>query len=160
MKFLSGLCLFLIIVYEVQSGVVRREIKNEATNSSSNNNDNSSANNPPGSGGPLTGALQNTLQSLIEIVGKIPILGESLKALLQRVVFIIMQLELITNGSVTRLLGALLPCEISLINGLLCSGITQNGGLTKVLINLIDPLPNLLVPVIAKAVLKLIIKLL
>ncbi|XP_051160644.1 uncharacterized protein LOC127281146 [Leptopilina boulardi] len=145
MRFLSCLLIFLSF-YQVQTGVVRRDIND------------TSANRPPGTGGPQTTALQKTLQGLIEICEKIPVIGGGLKIILQKVVFVIIQIELITNGSVARLLGGALPCVISLSNGIRCSGISQNGGITQLIINDIDWLPNLLVPVLGKEILKFIIK--
>lgn len=121
-------------------------------------NSSSSTSDPPGSGGPDTSSLQTLLQGLLSFVQQIPLVGGLLAEVVESLVQLILAVELLTNGALSRLLGGTLPCLISLGNDFECTGITKNGGLSQLLENVINALPDALVPEFLKNFLVMLIR--
>ncbi|XP_033214431.1 uncharacterized protein LOC117171329 [Belonocnema kinseyi] len=141
------LILALVSFYSVHAGIVKRAVTS-----------NSSTSDAPGSGGPDTSSLQKLLQGVLSVVQQIPLVGGLLSGVVESLVELIIAVELLTNGALSRLLGGSLPCLVSLDNGFECTGITQNGGLSQLLENVVNSLPDMLVPAFLKNLINMLLK--
>ena len=100
-------------------------------------------------------ALINNVKNML---GALPVFGDSIVVCIDSMFSAFNIFEMATNDAVARFLGGALPCTVRM-NGTECSGLSNNGGFAKVLNNVLDSVPELLLPNFAKSLIRLGIQL-
>ncbi|XP_012288988.1 uncharacterized protein LOC105704386 isoform X2 [Orussus abietinus] len=93
--------------------------------------------------GDYNGDTHGIVTSITSRVGVVPIVGEYLAILINLIIELIVTMQRITHGAVSRFFDGILPCEISTENGLVCTGLEQSGGIQTLLNSILDSIPSL-----------------
>ncbi|KAK0169131.1 hypothetical protein PV327_002877 [Microctonus hyperodae] len=89
---------------------------------------------------------KSILDTLKDALGGLPIVGDLMKNLIQKIQDIYTKLQELTNGAFGRLLGGTFPCTIAIGTGLTCTGVTTQSSLSDLVKDLLDPIPSLMIP--------------
>ncbi|XP_015604243.1 uncharacterized protein LOC107272045 [Cephus cinctus] len=102
--------------------------------------------------------LADAIGSIVNVVTDIPLIGPLIEDLLNETSNLLTDFELITNGALGRILGGTVPCTLSIEDGLVCSGVdASNGGVGKIIMEMIDSIPGLILPSFVKKLIGLFI---
>lgn len=81
------------------------------------------------------------VNTLIDNIRKIPRFGDDVADYLDWLASEIIYFDTITDGSLTKLINGILPCKVGL-EGLTCTGLSENGGLRNLLIRTLNDIPS------------------
>lgn len=95
-----------------------------------------------------------SISSIVSQLGNIPLIGPYLMMMMNFISEAVQRMNNLTNGAITRLAGGMLPCEVSRQSGIVCTGVSKNGGVFGMISKMIDELP---IPEMAKQAMKMFI---
>lgn len=99
-----------------------------------------------------------SLSDLSSFLENVPLIGTYLSSFVNYIMEGIDNLNHLSNGAISRFLGGMLPCVISRDEGIVCSGISDKGGIFGFVEDQINQIPDLILPQIAKHALIMAIK--